>query len=72
MLNLPNLVSKRYNITLPDGVAKALEGWAEREENKPSTLAAFLVEMAVRQAADQGKIPPIGGQESSKTDQANN
>jgi len=64
VLNLPNFVSKRYNITLPDGVAKALEGWAESEENKPSTLAAFLVEMAVRQAADQGKIPPIGGQDS--------
>lgn len=65
MLNLPNLVSKRYNITLPDGVAKALEGWAESEENKPSTLAAFLLETAVRQAADQGKIIPIGKSDST-------
>jgi hypothetical protein len=56
-----NLVSKRYNITLPDGIAEALEQWAESEKNKPSTLAAFLVESAVRQALDQGKIKPIQG-----------
>ncbi|MEO0986519.1 MAG: hypothetical protein AAFY20_13330 [Cyanobacteria bacterium J06639_14] len=51
-------VSKRYFITLPDGVANALERWAASESNKPSTLAAFLVEVAVREADDQGKIPP--------------
>jgi hypothetical protein len=60
---VPNIVSKRYNITLPDGIAEALEQWAEGEKNKPSTLAAFLVESAVRQAIDQGKISPpmLGG-----------
>ena len=52
------IVSKRYFITLPDGIADALERWAESERNKPSTLAAFLVESAVRDADDQGKIPP--------------
>ena len=57
---MSDTVSKRYNITLPDGVAEALERWAENEKNKPSTLAAFLVEVAVRQASDEGKIPPIG------------
>ena len=55
---MPNLVSKRYNITLPDGIAEALERWAEGEKNKPSTLAAFLVESAVREAIDQGKVAP--------------
>lgn len=59
---MPNIVSKRYNITLPDGVAEALESWAKNERNKPSTLAAYLVEAAVRQASEQGKIPPIGKQ----------
>ncbi|MBD2261157.1 hypothetical protein [Pseudanabaena sp. FACHB-2040] len=59
-------MSKRYNITLPDGIAEALEQWAEGEKNKPSTLAAFLVESAVRQAIDQGKIAPINpGQQST-------
>lgn len=50
-------VSKRYFITLPDGIADKLERWAESERNKPSTLAAFLVEAAVRDADDSGKIP---------------
>ena len=34
-------VSKRYFVTLPDGIAAALDGWAESENNKPSSLAAF-------------------------------
>ena len=51
-------VSKRYFITLPDGIARALEEWAARDENKPTTLAAYLVEQAVRQAIDEGKTPP--------------
>ena len=51
-------VSKRYFITLPDGIAKALEEWAAREDNKPTTLAAYLVEQAVRRAIDEGKTPP--------------
>ena len=42
-------MSRRYNITLPDGIAEKLEAWAESEKNKPSTLAAFLVEVAVRE-----------------------
>lgn len=50
-------VSKRYFITLPDGIAKALDEWAAREDNKPTTLAAFLVEDAVRKAIDEGKAP---------------
>ena len=45
-------VSKRYFITLPDGIADALDQWAESERNKPSTLAAFLVERAVRDKLD--------------------
>jgi hypothetical protein len=55
---MAELVSKRYFITLPDGIAEKLERWAESERNKPSTLAAFLVEVAVREADDSGKIPP--------------
>lgn len=55
---MAELVSKRYFITLPDGIADKLERWAESERNKPSTLAAFLVEVAVRDADDSGKIPP--------------
>ena len=48
-------MSRRYNITLPDGIAEKLEQWAESEKNKPSTLAAFLVELAVREWDQKNK-----------------
>ena len=54
-------MSKRFNLRLPDGVATGLEEWARKEGNKPSTLAAFLIEQAIRNAADRGLIEPIGG-----------
>ncbi|MEO1095971.1 MAG: hypothetical protein AAFX01_13840 [Cyanobacteria bacterium J06638_28] len=41
-------VAKRFYISLPDGIAEELENWASSEGNKPTTLAAFLVERAVR------------------------
>ena len=44
-------------ITLPDGIGDALDRWAKSEKNRTSTLAAFIVETAVREAMAQGKIP---------------
>ena len=41
-------VTKRLHISLPDGIADELEKWAKSEGNKPTTLAAFLVERSVR------------------------
>jgi len=41
-------VAKRFYISLPDGIAEKLEQWAISEGNKPTTLAAFLVERAIR------------------------
>ena len=54
-----NSVSKRFFITLPDTIGAAIDRWAAQENNKPATLAAFLLERAIRDAADQGKIPPL-------------
>ncbi|MGV0023377.1 ribbon-helix-helix domain-containing protein [Phormidesmis priestleyi] len=51
-------LSKRVNLTLPDSVFHALERWADAEGRPTANLAAFLVEMAVKQAEDQNKIPP--------------
>jgi hypothetical protein len=48
---------KRLYLTLPSGIYDALERWAEVEDNKPATLAAFLIEKEVREAQDQRKIP---------------
>lgn len=49
--------NKRYNVTVPWGIGEALERWAEGEGNKPTTLASYLVEVSVRQAMSDGKIP---------------
>jgi hypothetical protein len=70
---LKSLVSKRYFVTLPDGIAAALEKWAELERNKPTSLAAFLIEKEVREAARDGVIPPIAqiqDDEDSKAEEA--
>jgi hypothetical protein len=48
--------NKRYNVTLPWGVGEALERWAASEGNKPTTLASYLVESAVRKAVDEGLV----------------
>jgi hypothetical protein len=50
-------VSKRVNLTLSDLVFSALERWAEVEGRPTANLAAFIVETAVREAVEKGKIP---------------
>ncbi|ESA37154.1 hypothetical protein N836_00305 [Leptolyngbya sp. Heron Island J] len=51
-------------ITLPDGIADALERWAISEGNKSSTLAGFIVETQVRNALANGIIPEPGNAQS--------
>lgn len=51
-------VSKRINLTLPDAVYAALERWADVEGRPTANLAAFLVEVAVKEAEKENKIPP--------------
>jgi hypothetical protein len=46
-------VTKRLHISLPDGIADELERWATSEGNKPTSLAAFLVERAVRERLER-------------------
>ncbi len=53
-------VAKRFYISLPDGIADYLEKWAAKEGNKPTTLAAFLVERAVRDKLDADATPREG------------
>ncbi|MEO0487943.1 MAG: hypothetical protein AAFZ49_00115 [Cyanobacteria bacterium J06659_2] len=49
-------VAKRFYISLPDGIAEQLEDWAASEGNKPTTLAAFLVERAVRERIERLEV----------------
>jgi hypothetical protein len=42
-------MSKRLATYLPDGIYDQLEEWASKERRSISNLAAFLLEMAVRE-----------------------
>ena len=56
-INLDQLVSKRINVTLPDSVADELENWAEAQGRSLANLAAFLLELALKQAKERGEFP---------------
>jgi hypothetical protein len=45
-----NAVSKRVLVTLPDTVANDLENWAEYQGRPTANLAAFLIELGIREA----------------------
>lgn len=47
----------RITATLPAGIMRALEWWAEQQGHRPSSLAAALLETAVRDAVMKGVIP---------------
>lgn len=53
---MANSMSKRTTITLPDEVFEKLEQWADRQGRPTANLAAFLVEVAVRDAENKGEI----------------
>lgn len=50
-------MSKRVFLTLPEAIYEKLERWAQVERRKAATLAGFIVEAAVREAEEAGKIP---------------
>jgi len=50
---------KRIFLSLPPGILEALERWAESEGNRPTSLANWIVETAVREAVESGKVPPV-------------
>lgn len=58
-------VSKRVNVTLPDSVFDDLEVWAEYQGRPTANLAAFLIELGIRQAKEQGEIPELKKQTPS-------
>jgi predicted DNA-binding protein len=50
-------MSKRTTITLPDSIYDDLEKWAESEGRPTANLAAFLVEIAVKQKFSEKYLP---------------
>lgn len=59
-MSIDKSVSKRINVTLPDSVADELEDWANAQGRSLANLAAFLLEMALKEAKDKGEIPSKG------------
>ena len=49
-------VSKRIHVTLPDSFYKKLELWANSEARPVANLASYLLQKAIEDADDQGKL----------------
>ena len=59
-------VSKRIHVTLPDSFYKKLEQWANSEARPVANLASYLLQKAIEDADDQGKL---NDRNKSKTDE---
>jgi hypothetical protein len=53
-----NTVSKRFTVTVPDLLFEELEDWAEQQGRPTANLAAFLIELGVKQAKEKGEYSP--------------
>ncbi|MGK7933187.1 MAG: hypothetical protein AB4041_17390 [Microcystaceae cyanobacterium] len=49
-------MSKRINVTLPDTVLEDLERWAKVQGRPTANLAAFLIEMSIKNAKTTGEF----------------
>lgn len=56
--NHDECVSKRINVTLPDSVLNDLEWWAEEQGRPTANLAAYLIEVSIKEAKERGEFPP--------------
>ncbi|MBD2093536.1 hypothetical protein H6F67_27250 [Microcoleus sp. FACHB-1515] len=49
-------VSKRIYVTLPDTVHDELEGWSDYQGRPTANLAAYLIELGIREAKERGEF----------------
>jgi predicted DNA-binding protein len=56
-LSNDNIMSKRVGLTVPDAVYDRLERWAKADGRPVANLCNFLIEKAVSDAEEKGKIP---------------
>lgn len=56
--NICKSVSKKFSVTVPDYVFEDLESLAKIQGRPTATLAAFLIEVAMREARERGELPP--------------
>jgi CopG-like RHH_1 or ribbon-helix-helix domain, RHH_5 len=52
-----NPMSKRIGLTVPDAIHDKLERWAKADGRPLANLCNFLIEKAVSEAEEKGKIP---------------
>ncbi|WP_407888717.1 ribbon-helix-helix domain-containing protein [Scytonema sp. NUACC26] len=50
-------MSKKFSVTVPDSVFNDLERLAELQGRPTANLAAFLIELGVREAKERGELP---------------
>ena len=50
-------VSKKFSVTVPDYVFEDLEQLAQIQGRPTAALAAFLIEVATREARERGELP---------------
>jgi hypothetical protein len=50
-------MSKRVGLTVPDAVYDKLERWAKADGRPIANLCNFLIEKAVSDAEEKGKLP---------------
>ena len=51
-------VSKRIMVTIPDSVYNDLTEWAEQQGRPTANLAAYLVEVGIRDGKTKGEFKP--------------
>lgn len=59
-------MSKRVGLTVPDTIYDKLERWAKAEGRPIANLCNFLIEKAVIDAEDKGKIPELPTAKATK------
>jgi hypothetical protein len=53
MKDLREQMSKRFQVTLPDALYQTLEEWAVNEGRPVANLAAYLLELSIRQRLEK-------------------
>ncbi len=52
------VVTKKFSVNVPDAIYEQLEQWADEQGRSSANLAAFLIEMGIRQAVERGELKP--------------
>lgn len=60
-------VSKKVYVTLADTVQEDLEGWANYQGRPTANLAAYLIELGIREAKERGEFKTAQGSSTTES-----